>query len=371
MTSAFRPTSLRAAAATTMALAAGACLLLPAPAAAQAATASSVTIYGLIDGCLASADLGSERLNAVNSGCLYGSRLGFRGTEDLGGGHRASFTLESGITIDNGQLAQGGRLFGRKALVSLSGPWGTVEAGRDYGPAFYLVQPVDPMGLGIGTASSSIWTGAAGTTAARNDNVVNYLSPTWAGVSLRLQATAGEGGNGGARKSTGVNLLWRQGGTLAGVSYARVANVADTDHDRAATAAVKHEFGIWSVAAIVQQGAWEASRTAAAPASTSSVFSRKYRSWLVGGSVRTGDAGKVSLSVKRYDDRTARNFDFTQVSVNYVHALSKRTDLYAGYSRLGNGSRTSYAVSDATGAYAGVEAGASTSLLAAGVKHVF
>lgn len=345
----------------------------PSPAAAQAGATGGgrVTVYGLIDGCLASADLGSERLNAVNSGCLYGSRLGFKGTEDLGGGHSASFTLESGITIDNGQLAQSGRIFGRKALVSLSGPWGTVEAGRDYAPAFYLIQPIDPMNLGIGTASSSLWTGAAGTTAARNDNAVNYLSPTWAGVSLRLQATAGEGGAGGARKSTGANLLWRSGGTLAGLSWARVGDVADDRHDRAATAAVKHEFGIFSLAAIVQQGAWEASRTAAAPSSTSSVFSRKYRSWLVGGSVRTGGVGKVSLSVKRYDDRTVRNFDFTQVSVNYVHSLSKRTDLYAGYSRLGNASRTSYAVSDATGAYGGVETGAATSLLAAGVKHVF
>ena len=79
----------------------------------------------------------------------------------------------------------------------------------------------------------------------------------------------------------------------------------------------------------------------------------------------------MSLSIKRYDDRSVRNYDFTQVSVNYVHALSKRTDLYAGYSRLGNNSRTTYAVSDATGAYGPVQAGAGTSLLAAGIKHVF
>lgn len=341
------------------------------PAAAQGALGSQVTVYGLVDGCLARADLGNAHRSAVNSGCLYGSRLGFRGTEDLGGGLKASFTLESGITIDNGQLAQGGRMFGRKALVSLSGAWGAVEAGRDYAPAFYLVQPIDPMGLGIGTASSSLWTGAASTTSARNDNAVNYLSPTWGGVSLRLQATAGEGGAGGARKSQGMNLLYRSGGTLAGLSYARVGDVADDQHDSAFTLGLRHEFGRFSVAALAQSGAWGASRTAAAPASTSSVFSRKYRSWLVGGSVRTGSVGKVSLSLKRYDDRTVRNYDFTQVSVNYVHALSKRTDLYAGWSRLGNHSRTSYTVSDATGAYGPVQAGASTSLLAAGIKHVF
>ncbi|MEF7612455.1 porin [Aquincola sp. MAHUQ-54] len=356
--------------------AAAACVLalgtgLATPALAQGTAAGNVTIYGLVDACLARADLGANHLNALNSGCLFGSRLGFRGTEDLGGGHRAYFTLEGGLSLDNGQLGQGGRIFGRKALVALGGPWGAIEMGRDYAPAFYLVQPVDPMGLGIGTASSSLWTGSAATTAARNDNAINYLSPTWGGLSLRLQLSAGEGGAGGARKSKGFNLLYRSGGTTAGLSHARVANAADTDEDRATTAAVRHEFGAFSLSAIVQSGAWEGSRTATAPASASSVFSRKYRSYLVGGTVRAGAAGKVAASIKRYDDRTSRNYDLTQFSINYVHSLSKRTDLYAGYSRLKNERGSTYAVSDAVNSYSGVSTGATTSLLAAGIKHVF
>jgi GBP family porin len=345
------------------------CLVATSPAWGQAG--GGVTIYGLMDACAIRADLGVGRLTGVNSGCLYGSRLGFRGTEDLGGGLRASFTLESGLTIDNGMLAQGGRMFGRKALVSLGGAWGSVEMGRDYAPAFYVVQPIDPMGLGIGTASSTIWTGAASTTAARNDNAVNLLSPAWGGLSLRLQVAAGERGNNGSRNAQGVNVLYRNGKTTAGLSHTRVANAGNSDHDRATTVGAKHDFGAFSLAAIVQAGAWEGSRPAAAPSSASSIFSRSYRSYLVGGSVRAGDFGRVNASVKRYDDRTARNFDALQVSVNYVHALSKRTDLYAGYSRLRNEGASSYAVSDATTAYSGVTPGASTSLIATGIKHLF
>lgn len=338
---------------------------------AQGAAPSGVTIYGLIDACATSADLGTDRLNGLNSGCLYGSRLGFRGTEDLGGGLRASFVLESGLTIDNGMLGQGGRMFGRKALVALGGSWGSIEMGRDYAPAFYLVQPIDPMGLGIGTASSSLWTGAASTTAARNDNAVNYLSPTWGGVSLRLQVAAGERGANGARNAQGINLLYRKDKTIAGLSHTRVANATNNGYDRATTLGASHDFGAFTLAALAQVGAWEGSRTAAAASSASSIFSREYRSYLVGGSVPVGGFGKVSASVKRYDDRTARNYDLTQASINYVHALSKRTDLYAGYSRLKNQRESTYSISDATTAYTGVTPGASTSLLAAGIKHIF
>lgn len=337
---------------------------------AQAHT-SNVTVYGLVDACAVRADLGKDTLHALNSGCLYGSRLGFRGQEDLGGGWSAGFTLEGGLSLDNGQLAQGGRIFGRKALLALGGPWGRIEMGRDYAPAFYLVQPVDPMGLGIGTASSTLWTGSAATTVARNDNVVNLISPDWGGWSLRAQLAAGEGGTGGARKSRGLGLQYRHGGTLAGLTIARVANAADSADDRATTLAVKHDFGRFSLAAIGQWGAWEGSRTAAAPASTTALFSRKYRSWLLGGGVAVGAVGRLNLSWKRYDDRSARNYDATQWSLAYVHTLSKRTDLYAGGSWLDNRRGSAYGVADASTTYGGVTPGASTSMLAAGIKHVF
>lgn len=349
----------------------GSSLLIAAECSAQ--TPSDVTVYGIVDACVGQANLGDTSRNYVNGGCLFGSRLGFRGSENLGGSLRAYFQLEQGFTSDTGQLGQGGRMFGRKSLVGLDGSAGSLELGRDYAPAFYIVQPSDPMGLGIGSASSTIWTGAPSTSAARVDNSIGYISPSFGGVSLRAQIAPGEQVAPGATHGgdvKGLNLLYRSPNTLVGLSHSRVANTANSDDDRATTLVIKQQFGAFSVSGMVQSGAWEGSRSAAAPASASSMFSRSYRSYLLGGSARAG-VGTINASYKRYDDRTAGDFDATQWSVNYVHPLSKRTDVYAGYSQLKNKRASSYSVSDATGAFTGVTPGASTSILAVGIKHVF
>src|SRR5690606_10200795 len=93
---------------------------------------SSVTIYGVADAGIAYTDNGNPAGEqwSVESGQQSGSRLGFKGTEDLGGGLSAIFTLESGFNLDNGTSAQGGRLFGRQAWVGLNGGFGTVKLGR-------------------------------------------------------------------------------------------------------------------------------------------------------------------------------------------------------------------------------------------------
>jgi len=111
------------------------CGALAAPAYAQ----SNVTLYGLIDA-------GVERLNHTSAGggitrmpSIAGSaasRWGLRGSEDLGDGLKAVFTLESGFGSDNGAFQQGGRAFGRQAFVGLSGGWGTVSLGRQYSMLF-------------------------------------------------------------------------------------------------------------------------------------------------------------------------------------------------------------------------------------------
>ncbi|KAG1161867.1 hypothetical protein G6F35_019101 [Rhizopus arrhizus] len=67
----------------------------------------------------------------MNDGIQNGSRFGLRGTEDLGDGLSAVFTLESGFTANNGNRSQGDRLFGRQATVGLSSDqWGLLELGR-------------------------------------------------------------------------------------------------------------------------------------------------------------------------------------------------------------------------------------------------
>lgn len=107
--------------------------------AATSAQAQNVTLYGLVD-------TGIERLDNTSSGgsitrmpSIAGSaasRWGLRGSEDLGNGLKAVFTLESGFGLDTGETQQGGRAFGRQAFVGLSGQWGTLSLGRQYSMLF-------------------------------------------------------------------------------------------------------------------------------------------------------------------------------------------------------------------------------------------
>ena len=102
---------------------------------------SNVTIYGVLDsGVEHLTNVGATRSGLTRMpglGVSVPSRLGFRGTEDLGGGLKAVFTLESGFGTDTGTLNQGGRFFGRQAFVGLSGSWGAVTLGRQYSMLFW------------------------------------------------------------------------------------------------------------------------------------------------------------------------------------------------------------------------------------------
>jgi len=116
---------------------AGACATLLFAGGTQAQ--SSVTLYGVIDNVIDVSNQGGGTIKKLQSGGAYGSRLGFTGSEDLGDGLAAVFTLEMGISTDTGVLQQGGRAFGRQAFVGLAGKWGSLTLGRQYAPQFYTL----------------------------------------------------------------------------------------------------------------------------------------------------------------------------------------------------------------------------------------
>ncbi|WP_175943443.1 porin [Caballeronia sp. BCC1704] len=98
----------------------------------QAQAQSSVTLYGIIDaGITYVNNTGGSHVVKFDDGISYGNRIGFRGTEDLGGGLQAVFALESGFHLGNGSYAFGGAEFGRQAYVGLaSKEWGQVSFGN-------------------------------------------------------------------------------------------------------------------------------------------------------------------------------------------------------------------------------------------------
>src|SRR3989475_12622547 len=104
--------------------------------AASASAQSSVTLFGIVDvntRYVNNSNLPSN-LTMNNSG-LSSGRFGFRGVEDLGGGLKAGFWLESDVNADTGTFSSTGKFFQRRSTISLMGNFGEVRLGRDFSPA--------------------------------------------------------------------------------------------------------------------------------------------------------------------------------------------------------------------------------------------
>jgi predicted porin len=158
--------------------------LVPGIASAQ----SAVTLYGALDeGIDYVNNSGGEYLVRMRDGTydgMYGSRWGLKGEEDLGGGLKALFKLESGFSIENGQSRQGGRLFGRQAYVGIADQrFGTVTLGRQYDSVVDYIQPVAASGQFGGPF---LHAGDIDNTdnSFRVDNAIKYASPSIAGLTF-------------------------------------------------------------------------------------------------------------------------------------------------------------------------------------------
>lgn len=137
---------------------------------------TSVNIYGIADVGIeyltnaAVVNGSTENLARLSSGNLSGSRLGFRGTEDLGGGLKAVFQLENGFDIDTGALGQNGRLFGRQAFVGLQSGFGGVTFGRQQNSLYDLIIKYDPFAFATRYSAASHDAILSG----RADNAIKY-----------------------------------------------------------------------------------------------------------------------------------------------------------------------------------------------------
>lgn len=156
--------------------------------AANAHAQLSVTLYGVIDeGIDYVSNSGGHSLWRMRDGTYdgaYGSRWGLKGTEDLGGGLSALFRLESGFSTENGQMRQGGRLFGRQAYVGLSDTrFGTVTLGRQYDSVVDYLQPLTAPGQ---LGGPLVHAGDIDNTdnSFRVDNAIKYASPKIGGLTF-------------------------------------------------------------------------------------------------------------------------------------------------------------------------------------------
>jgi predicted porin len=180
--------------------------LLASPVFAQ----SSVTLYGGIDlGIDYVNNSGGKSLVRMRDGMwdgMIGSRFGLKGTEDLGGGLKAIFKLESGFDATNGKSGQGGRMFGRNAYVGLADDsLGTVTLGRQYDLVADYLQPLTTPGQLSGPFNHG---GDIDNTATsfRVNNAVKYASPSLAGLTFGGMYAFSAAPNG-----SGTTGLWAAG----------------------------------------------------------------------------------------------------------------------------------------------------------------
>ncbi|GJJ04397.1 porin [Duganella rhizosphaerae] len=161
---------------------------------AAAQAQSNLAIYGNFDeyvGYIRSSS--GAHITGLNDGAVLRSRLGLRGTEDIGGGYQVKFTLEQGVNADTGTGADTTRLFDRQAWVGIEAPSGEYRIGRQNTEIFLIGGAIDYTER---TTFGSLFNTFG--IPSRYDNDLSYRSPRWAGAQLVLHYALPE--NGGATR---------------------------------------------------------------------------------------------------------------------------------------------------------------------------
>ena len=157
-----------------------------------ASAQSTVTVFGVLDVNLRHIRNGDTKDSQVGTDGLNNSRLGFQGTEDLGGGLSAGFWLESALKPDTGTTSA--KFWHRRSTVSLAGGFGELRVGRHFTPTYTAVGDFDAFGdSGVGSFSNlqSSLTATVNTNT-RADNQVSYFLPkNLGGVYGQLSVAAG------------------------------------------------------------------------------------------------------------------------------------------------------------------------------------
>lgn len=306
--------------------------VLGAFAGAASAQQTNVTIYGIVDAAISHTDTSAATndktwsLDSSRNSNQSGSRLGFKGSEDLGGGLSAIFTLENGFSADDGNMAQGGRLFGRQAFVGLQGGFGAVKLGRQQSPMHNVLTNIDPFGTGFAGNIENVFNAFS----IRTDNTVNYSLNAGA-FSGELAYTFGEvAGSTSTGRQWGLSGTYANGPVMASLAYHNqnlVAAGIDNGDLKSTLLGGTYNFG--PATAHVAFG-WDKGDNVAG------VDNVKNRNWMLGVSAPVSAAGTVLASYIRKDDRLAANNDVKQWALGYTHSLSKRTNLYTSYGRLDN-----------------------------------
>lgn len=314
---------------------------------------SNVTIYGMADYYIGHSSGNGKTLNTVGDGGYSPTRVGFKGTEDLGEGVKAIFLLE--YWANNAADGNNGLVGTRQQYAGLSSNYGTLTAGYQYNPGAD-VYGINAPSTVVGVYSSNQIQTAIGNNggnlrslagASRWANSVKYLSPTWAGFNFSVAYATGEiaddttpSNNNLAHAKWGANARYANGPLGIDVAYV-------LQRDKLAVAAAerydvkewyiggRYDFGVVKAFATYQTLRNDAQKIAA----------YDHNAWTLGLKVPVAGKHAVNLEYAQisYDPANglanqANDGSSKSYSAGYEHNLSKRTMLYTAVAHTKNDS---------------------------------
>ena len=359
---------------------------------------SSVQLYGIIDLGVAHYSNGNSSVTNLGTGIQSGSRIGLKGTEDLGGGLSAFFDAETGFCANGGTYKSaagnagfctggnggtnlgGGGFMQRQAYAGLKGNFGAVSVGRQYTLTFLDQANIDPFGYGLTGTISNI--GTIGAPARASQSMI-YQSPNFDGFNVAGMYVFGDGMSSNGSLTTGLptgtlytttgqyNLHggYNNGPIMVGVDYLRSNYFNGNAATKHTMIVGSYDFGVAKLAGMYaqnQQGL------------ITGATGDKLDVWMLGATVPVGP-GAILASYTAQKDKTTAGLGAKQYAIGYTYSLSKRTNLYTSYAHISNDTGAAFTVQDATGnndAYvpaAGLPGatGFSSSGFALGIRHQF
>ncbi len=319
-----------------------------------ASAQSSVTLYGKVDlGLVLDSGNAAGKSVRISSGVTGGSRIGFKGVEDLGGGMKAAFQLETGYCADSAAGAPNfctgsNNFMGRQAHGDLTGAFGAISAGRQYSLGFNNLSTIDPFGTGFAGQVNNI----VDPSGIRLNNSATYSTPNIGGITGSVELALGEQtGNWQANRETGAGLTYASGPAYAGFTFYDVSNASGSGAARKNyLLGGTYDFGVVKVHALIQKSTG---------ASSLDVLD------MMGGVTIPVAGGQVLASYIHHNDRTSADKDAQQLGVGYLYPLSKRTSVYMAFARINNEHGAAFTVGNAT------ETGTGDKAFNLGVVHNF
>lgn len=333
--------------------------------AAVGVSAQSVEIFGTVDAGFARLSGNGVSKTGVSTGGANISRLGFRGTEDMGGGLKAGFWLEAGMDVDSGQgktAGVGGLSFNRRSTVSVMGGFGEIRLGRDDTPTFLSTLIFDPfLTNGVGGTMAFAMQGIPGAPGApiQYSNTVGYHTPqNLGGFYGQLQYGFGEAASNAAYNKAGnyagLRAGYRTGALNLAIAAAKMNGATAAADNDIANIGASYDFGVVKPMFLY---------------ASEKVNSVKISAMQFGFTAPMG-AGQLRASYGKYDTST-NNADWSKLAIGYGYNLSKRTQVYGAIARISNkdGAQKSIAPQGMTAT--GTSLGGSASGVDIGIRHFF